>query len=88
MLKDGDVQRIRYERWPACQKILRQAIEKMEAEMEKTAPSDAAYNLINLLMQHEIFFRKTVAAAIDRDDPDLLGWVRQEWIDWDLLAKP
>jgi hypothetical protein len=77
------VNRIRNEHWPACQEILRDAIEKMHVELEKTAESNWAYGLVNLLMLQEVFWRKAVVVAAGRDDADILGWVEQEYIDWD-----
>ena len=81
-IRDDDVKRIRDVSWPACQEILHEAVEKMQNEMEKAAPSDGAYNLISALILHEVFFRQTVVAAIDRGDP-VMSWVKQEWVDWD-----
>lgn len=81
---NDDIKRIREVSWPACQEILNEALERMQTEMEKVAPSDGAFNLISVLMLHEIFFRKTVVAAIGRDDGgDVLDWVKQELDDWD-----
>ena len=79
-----DVDRIRDVAWPACVKILDEATKKMDDEMEKAAPSDGSYKLVSLIMLHEVFLRKTVAAVVGRDDDDdLLGWIKQELDDWD-----
>jgi hypothetical protein len=76
------------ELWPRAEEILRAGIEAVEKEMEKSIDANDAFNLTNLLLLREVFWRKTVAIAIERDDTeDIPAWIEQTYDDWEHEAE-
>jgi hypothetical protein len=76
------------ELWPRVQEMLRAGIEAAENEMEKSIDSEDAFKLINLLIVREVFWRKTIAIASERDDTkDIPAWIEELYDDWENEAR-
>jgi hypothetical protein len=76
------------ELWPRVREMLRAGIEAVENEMEESIDSEDAFKLTNLLILREVFWRKTIAIAIERDDTkDIPVWIEQLYDDWEHEAE-
>jgi hypothetical protein len=74
--------------WPRITEMLRERIEAIQEEMEKSIDTNDAFALIDLLMLNEVFLRKTIVIAAGRDDTDdIPAWIEQLYNDWNTEAK-
>ena len=73
--------------WPRITNMLREGIDAIQEEMDKSLDTNDAFALINLLLLREVFMRKTVVIACGRDDTeDIPAWIEQIYIDWEAEA--
>jgi hypothetical protein len=70
--------------WPRCDDILRTAMDRMHDEFVKDGiDTNAAFNLVLVLVQREIFLRKTITIQCGRDNDSVIDWIKTEYDDWD-----
>jgi hypothetical protein len=76
------------ELWPRITEMLREGIDAIQEEMEKSIDTNDAFALIDLLMLNEVFMRKTILKAAGRDDTeDIPAWIKQLYDDWEAEAN-
>jgi hypothetical protein len=70
--------------WPRCENILRAAMDQMHDELTNDeVETDGAFNMVLVLLLHEVFWRRTVLAAAGRCDEDIIDWIETEYNEWD-----
>jgi hypothetical protein len=83
-LSDDELYARVIELWPRATEILRAGIDTLQEDMEKYINSNDAFRLINWLMLREVFQRKTLLIACERDDcKDIPAWIEQLYDDWE-----